>query len=71
MNLLWEAMVEEMRAERIELDVRRHFTAEKKPIELTRALLHEWTGDHETDLEILAAQTADSWRLAGDLIEVG
>lgn len=70
MNLLWEAMVDEMRAERLELDNRRHFTADKQPIETTRRLLTEWTGEPE-DLDMVAARTADNWRLAGDQIEVG
>jgi hypothetical protein len=70
MNILWEAMVDEMRAERIELDVRRHFTEHKQPIELTRGLLEDWTGEPESN-DMRAARTADNWRLAGDLIEVG
>ncbi len=71
MNLLWEAMVAEMRAERAELDHRRHFTREKQPIELTRALLAEVTGGTDRDPALVAASTADSLRAANDLIELG
>lgn len=74
MNLLWEAMVAEMRAERAELDHRRHFTAEKKPIELVRAQLAGWTDLREPeDPELTVARTAGNFRDAADddLFEVG
>lgn len=74
MSLLWEAMVDEMRAERAELDHRRHFTEAKKPIELTRTLLAGWTDIAEDeDLEVVAARSGTHMRTAAesDLIEVG
>lgn len=71
MNVLWEAMVAEMRAVRAELDHRRHFTEDKQPIELTRDLLVEWTGGTTVDVQLTATRTATSLSLASDLIEVG
>lgn len=72
MNLCWEAMVSEMRAERTEADNRRHFTAEKQPIELVRAQLSGWTEIRE-DPEVIADRTASNLRTAAqhDLFEVG
>lgn len=74
MNVLWEAMVEEMRAERTELDNRRHFTPEKQPIELVRALIAEWTTvDEPVDLQLVASHTAANFHSANedDLFEMG
>lgn len=74
MNLLWEAMVAEMRAERLELDNRRHFTPEKKPIELVRHQLAGWTElKPARDPEVAVARTATSFTAAAgdDLFEVG
>lgn len=74
MNILWEVMVTEMRAERLELDNRRHFTPEKKPIELTRVLLADWTTISEPeDIEIVTSRSATNLRMAeqDNLFEVG
>jgi hypothetical protein len=74
MNVLWETMVAEMRALRAELDHRRHFTAEKQPIETARELLSEWTEPKEAEpLEIVVSRTASNMRTAAehDLFEVG
>lgn len=74
MNVLWETMIAEMRAERFEADARRHFTPEKKSIELIRQQLAEWTTVPEPeDPEITIARTANNLRLASqdDLFEVG
>lgn len=71
---MWEAMVAEMRAERAELDHRRHFSPDKKPITLTRALLHEFTAPgRPVDLEQVASTTslALSTAAADDLFEMG
>ncbi len=72
MNLCWEAMVAEMRAERAEADSRRHFTPEKKPIELVRDQLAGWTSIPD-DPEIVAERSASHMRDASrdDLFEVG
>lgn len=67
-------MVAELRAERAELDHRRHFTEDKKPIELTRAVIQQWTTAHEAeDIETVTARSAISMRTAADndLFEVG
>lgn len=74
MNLLWEIMIAEMRAERAELDHRRHFTEEKRPIELIRGQIAEWTAIPEKqDLEVITSKTAGGLRMAAkdDLFEVG
>jgi hypothetical protein len=74
MNVLWEAMVEEMRLTRLELDTRRHFTEEKQPIELARDLIAKWTEPYEPVApEVLAAQNAMAFRKAAshNLVEVG
>jgi hypothetical protein len=74
MNVLWETMVDEMRAARLELDNRRHFTEERKPIELARDVLAKWTEPYVPENpEILAAKNAMSLRRAAshDLIEMG
>lgn len=72
MNICWEAMVSEMRAERTEADNRRHFTPEKQPIELVRAQLSGWTRIEE-DPAVIADRTAANLRTAAndDLFEVG
>lgn len=67
-------MVAEMRAERAEADQRRHFTPEKKPIELVRAQLSGWTEVKPAeDPEVITARSASSLRNAAgdDLFEVG
>lgn len=74
MNVLWETMVDEMRAVRFELDARRHFTAERQPIELTRDVIAEWTGNApEPSAQLRTHQTAMSLHRAASqgLIEVG
>lgn len=74
MNVLWETMVCEMRALRMELDNRRHFTAEKQPIETARELLSEWTEPQEAEpIEMVVTRTATNMRTAAehDLFEVG
>ncbi len=74
MNVIWETMIYEMRAERIELDNRRHFTEEKKPIELIRGQLREWTEVQPAeDPEIVGARSASNLQSAAqdDLFEVG
>lgn len=73
MNVLWETMIDEMRAVRYELDARRHFTAERKPIELTRDTITGWTNPTVENPQIVAAQTAMALRRAAsqNLIEVG
>jgi hypothetical protein len=74
MNVLWETMIDEMRAARFELDARRHFTAERQPIEMTRDIIAEWTGAQpEPSEDVIAAKTAMSlYRAASQgLIEVG
>lgn len=74
MNVLWEAMVAEMRAERLELDNRRHFTEEKQPIALVRSDLAGWTEiKPAADPELVAVKTATNLRQAADddLFEVG
>lgn len=72
MNLCWEAMVAEMRAERLEADNRRHFTPEKKPIELVREQLAGWTEITEPP-EFVAARSAGHMRDASrdDMFEMG
>ncbi len=72
MNLLWEAMVAEIRAERDEADARRHFTADKKPIELIRDQLARWT-DLPEEPAFVAERSAGHLRDAArdDLFEVG
>lgn len=74
MNVLWETMVAEMRALRVELDSRRHFTPEKTPIETARELLSTWTEpDEPEDIEMVVTRTATNLRTAAehDLFEVG
>ncbi len=74
MNIFWEVMIREMRAERAELDHRRHFTPEKKPIDLTRAVIADFTEIHQPeDLEVVAARSASNMAAAAeaDLFEVG
>lgn len=74
MNVLWEAMVVEMRAERTEADNRRHFTPDKAQIELVRAQLEQWTAQPEPENpEMVALRTASSMRQAADddLFELG
>lgn len=65
-------MIHEMRAVRLELDNQRHFTPEKKPIELTREYVEKWTvGREAPSVEVAAAQTAKNFQAAAHLIEVG
>jgi len=67
-------MVAEMRAERMELDNRRHFTPEKQPIELTRQHVDRWTLPREAKpLEIVTGRSAGNLSTAAkhDLIEMG
>jgi hypothetical protein len=74
MNVLWETMIDEMRAQRFELDARRHFTEEKKPIEMTRDVIAQWTNPAPVESpEVIAARTAMNLRRAAsqNLIEVG
>lgn len=74
MNVLWESMIGEMRALRLELDNRRHFTGEKETIETARGLLETWTEPREVEHpEIVAARSATNFRKAADhdLFEVG
>lgn len=73
MNVLWETMIDEMRAVRAELDQRRHFTPEKQPIELARDLVTQWTGGIERTPADIADDNAMSLRRAASqgLIEVG
>lgn len=74
MNVLWEAMVTEMRAERAELDHRRHFTKDKEPIRLVRTDLAGWTEIKPAeDPEVVALRSATNLRQAADddLFEVG
>lgn len=69
---MWEAMVAEMRAERAEADHRRHFTEEKKPIELVRNQLADWTSlpeDPAVSVERSAGHLATAAK--DDLFEVG
>lgn len=74
MNLLWEAMVAEMRAVRAEADNWRHFTEDKKPIELIRTQLERWVEPaRPIEPEVLAARSATSLRSAAadDMFDVG
>lgn len=74
MNVLWEAMVAELRATRTELDNQRHFTPEKQPIETTRDYLDRWTVGREAASEevVVAKSTTGLNRAAADgLFEVG
>lgn len=74
MNILWEAMVTEMRAERLEADNRRHFTPEKQSIELIREQLAGWTEQQPSeDPEMVALRSASAMRQAADddLFELG
>jgi hypothetical protein len=74
MNVIWEAMVDEMRAARFELDARRHFTEERQPIELARDLIAKHTEPAVAESPAaLAVQNAMALRRAADanLIEVG
>lgn len=74
MNVLWEAMVSEMRAERLELDNRRHFTKDGDAIRLVRQDLAEWTEIKQAeDPELVAVKTATNLRQAADddLFEMG
>lgn len=67
-------MVAEIRAERMELDNRRHFTKPKEPIELTRQHIDRWTLPREAKpLEIITSKTAGNLSTAAehDLIEMG
>jgi hypothetical protein len=67
-------MVAEMRAERAEADNRRHFTEDKKPIELVRDQLAGWTEVTEPeDPEVVTARSAAAMRLVADddMFEVG
>lgn len=74
MNILWEVMVTEMRAERLEIDNRRHFTEPKQQIDTARALLADWTTVSEPeDLHVVTSRSATNLRMAeqDDLFEVG
>lgn len=74
MNVLWETMIDELRAARLELDNRRHFTEERQPIELARELVAKWTEPYTPpDPGIAASQNAMAMRRAAnhDLIELG
>lgn len=71
---MWEAMVDEMRAERAELDHRRHFTEDKKPVDLVRYQLADWTElKPAEDPEIVTARSSSALRNAADddLFEMG
>ncbi len=71
---MWEAMVAEMRAERAELDHRRHFTPDKQPIELVRDQLTGWTTVRPAeDIETVTARSSGALRAAADddLFEMG
>lgn len=71
---MWEAMVDENRAMRAELDHRRHFTAEKETISLTRDVLNDWTIPRQAqEPELIAAKSASNMSSAADadLVEVG
>jgi hypothetical protein len=69
---MWEAMVAELRAVRAEADHRRHFTEDKKPIELVRDQLAGWTSITE-DPAFVAERSAGRMRDAArdDLFELG
>jgi hypothetical protein len=74
MCVLWETMIDEMRAVHQELDSRRHFTEERKPIQLARDVVAKWTEPAVVeDPQVIAARTAMSLRRAAskDMIEVG
>lgn len=73
MNILWESMVDEMRALRLELDNRRHFTEEKQTIEHAREQLETWTEPREIDPQVVVARSSTNMRTAAehDLFEVG
>jgi len=74
MCVLWETMIDEMRAVHTELDSRRHFTEERKPIQLARDAVAKWTEPEVVQSpQIIASRTALSLRHAAsqDLIEVG
>lgn len=67
-------MIAELRATQLEADNRRHFTAEKQPIQLARTFVDEATTPGPTpDPQLMAAKTATNLRLAAeaDLFEVG
>lgn len=67
-------MVDEMRAMRLELDNRRHFTPEKQTIEMAREQLTAWTEPAVAeDPEVVVAKSAMNFRKAADhdLFEVG
>jgi hypothetical protein len=67
-------MVDEMRAVRAELDHRRHFTEDKKPIELVRDQLTGWTElKPAQDPAVTVARSAAALHTAAgdDLFEVG
>jgi len=67
-------MIAESRAERCELDARRHFVEPKQPIETTRQYIDRWTMPREAKpLEIVTGKTAGNLNTAAqhDLIEMG
>lgn len=66
-------MVAEMRLERLELDNRRHFTPEKKPIETARQHIDRWTMPREAKpVEVVTSKSAGNLNTAAqhDLIEM-
>lgn len=63
-----------MRAERLELDNRRHFTKEGDSIELTRQTIDRWTLPREAKpIEVVTSKSAGNFSTAAqhDLIETG
>lgn len=71
---MWEAMVAELRATQADVDNRRHFTPEKKPIMDARSMIEQWlTPAAEISPEMRSAQSAKSMNQAAEFgsIEMG
>lgn len=66
-------MVAEMRAQRLELDNRRHFSGEGEPIQDSRAFIAELLEFEYPDPEQVVAKSAMSFQTAAvdDVFEVG
>jgi hypothetical protein len=65
-------MIAELRATQADVDARRHFTADKKPITDARAVIDEWLAPAPS-LDETVTQSATSLRTAAEsgYIEVG
>lgn len=74
MNVLWEAMIAEMRSVYADLANRRHFSEQGKPITDTRRFIDELTAPAPyVDPVVRVAQSATNLQAAADsgFIEVG